>query len=319
MLAVIIIKWWHWAGFICAVLAFLAFDLGILHRHARPVKFREAVAWTGLWVVLALSFAWALAPLRGREEALEFLTGYLIELSLSLDNVFVIALIFGYFHVAAAHQHRVLFLGIIGALVMRGLMIGTGAALVARFHWVLYVMGAFLISNGIKMLVLGSEKVEPERNAVIRVARKFFPVTTEFAGEKFAVRRDGRTALTPLALVLMMVETTDLIFAVDSIPAIFAVTQNPFIIFTSNVFAILGLRSLYTVLAGAITYFRYLKVGLSLVLVFIGAKMLIAHWIEVPTGIALIVVGCVILAAMACSVVAGWREARRGATKARPE
>ncbi len=304
MLAFIEISVWHWVGFVIAILFLLALDLGLFHRSAREVKIKEAMFWTALWFSLAMVFAWALVLIRGHQEALEFVTGYIIELSLSMDNVFAIALIFGFFRIPGLQQHRVLFWGIVGALLMRGIMIGAGAALIQKFHFVLYLFGAFLVYTGIKMTMAKEEGVHPEKNPLIRLARKFFPVSHELHGQKFTTTLNGRKALTPLALVLVMVETTDLIFALDSIPAIFAVTQKPFIVFTSNVFAILGLRSLYFVLAGAIGYFRYLKVGLSFVLVFIGLKMLAAHWYVLPTGISLAVVGGIIAVAMAASIIA---------------
>jgi tellurite resistance protein TerC len=304
VLAFIEISVWHWVGFVIAILFLLALDLGLFHRSAREVKIKEAMFWTALWFSLAMVFAWVLVLVRGHQEALEFVTGYIIELSLSMDNVFAIALIFGFFRIPALQQHRVLFWGIVGALLMRGIMIGAGAALIQKFHFVLYLFGAFLVYTGIKMTMAKEEGVHPEKNPLIRLARKFFPVSHELHGQKFTTRLDGRKALTPLALVLVMVETTDLIFALDSIPAIFAVTQKPFIVFTSNVFAILGLRSLYFVLAGAIGYFRYLKVGLSFVLVFIGLKMLAVHWYPLPTGISLAVVGGIIAVAMAASIIA---------------
>jgi tellurite resistance protein TerC len=318
MLALIEITPWHWAGFILCVIVFLALDLGVFHRKAHVVKFKEALAWTSLWVTLSLSFAALLVPLRGREEAVEFITGYVIELSLSMDNVFVIALIFGYFRVPAQYQHRVLFWGILGALIMRGVMIALGAALVQRFLWTLYIFGVFLLFTGIKMLFVTDQGVQPEKNPVIRLARRLFPVSPDFEGQRFTTRLHGRRALTPLALVLVMVETTDLIFAVDSIPAIFAVTTKPFIVFTSNVFAILGLRSLYFVLANAIGYFRYLKVGLSVVLIFIGAKMLLdphgrpPRWfqVDIPTDVSLWTVAGIILTSIVLSVIVARREKR---------
>ncbi|MCU0783260.1 MAG: TerC family protein [Verrucomicrobia bacterium] len=316
MLGFIEITPWHWAGFILCVIFFLALDLGVFHRHAHVVKFKEALTWTAIWVTLSMSFAGALVPLRGKQEAVEFVTGYLIELSLSMDNVFVIALIFTYFRVPSQYQHRVLFWGILGALIMRGVMIAAGAALIERFTWMLYVFGAFLVFTGIKMMFVGNEEVHPEKNPVLRLARKLFPVSNDINSQKFTTRLDGRLALTPLALVLLTVETTDLIFALDSIPAIFGVTTKRFIVFTSNVFAILGLRSLYFVLAGMIDYFRHLKVGLSVVLVFIGVKMLLEphgqpeKWFQVaiPTGVSLLVVGVIILTSVLLSVTAARRE-----------
>ncbi|MFA6543903.1 MAG: TerC family protein, partial [Limisphaerales bacterium] len=308
MTASVEISPWHWAAFVGGVLVLLAMDLGVFHRTARVVKFREAFGWTLVWFALAMGFAELLHLNRPRGEAIEFVTGYIIELSLSMDNVFVIALIFAYFRVPQEQQHRVLFWGILGALVMRGGMIGLGAVLIRQFHWMLYVMGGFLVFTGVKMLFVDDDGVHPERNVFIRIARKFFPVTHAFDGQRFVTQMDGRAALTPLALVLLMVETTDLIFAVDSIPAIFAVTQNTFVVFTSNVFAILGLRSLYFVLAGAIGYFRYLKAGLSCVLVFIGVKMLLGIWdVQIRSGVSLTVVAGIILLAMGASIYAARR------------
>jgi tellurite resistance protein TerC len=324
MLALLGTTPFHWAGFVLCVLIFLALDLGVFHRQAHVVRFKEALGWTALWVSLSFCFGLFLAPLLvegwTKQETVEFITGYIIELSLSMDNVFVIALIFAYFRVPAQYQHRVLFWGILGALIMRGVMIAGGAALVRQFMWTLYFFGAFLIFTGVKMLFVTDEGVHPEKNIVIRLARKLFPVSPEFDGQRFTTLRLGRRALTPLALVLLMVETTDLIFALDSIPAIFGVTTNPFIVFTSNVFAILGLRSLYFVLANLITYFRHLKVGLSLVLVFIGVKMLLdphdhePKWfqLDISTNSSLLVVAAIILTSIAFSI-AGARFDRRGA------
>ncbi len=320
MLGFVEITPWHWAGFILCVVFFLALDLGLFHRQARPVRFWEAAAWSALWFVLAMAFAGAMFYWRGREEAAQFTTGYIIELSLSMDNVFVIALIFAFFRVPSQFQHRVLFWGILGALLMRGVMIAAGAALVQNFRWTLYLFGAFLVFTGIRMLLIKDAGVHPEKNLLVRGARKFFPVTGDLHGQKFLTRIDGRLLLTPLALVLLVVETSDLIFALDSIPAIFAVTTKPFIVFTSNVFAILGLRSLYFLLVGAIDYFRYLKVGLSSVLVFIGVKMLLdphghepkRFQIEIPIGVSLMTVATIILIAIVLSVMVAEREKRTG-------
>lgn len=313
MLASAAISAWDWAIFIAAVLFFLALDLGVFHRKAHEVSFKEALGWSVLWFCLALSFGIFIAPEMvpnwGPKERQEFITGYIIELSLSMDNVFVIALIFQYFAVPLKYQHRVLFWGILGALIMRGLMIWLGTELINRFNFILYILGAFLVFTGIKMIYSSSEdEIEPEKNLFIRLTRRFFPVTHEFDGPKFVTKVDGRRVLTPLALVLVMVETTDLIFAVDSIPAIFGVTLNSFIVFTSNVFAIMGLRSLYFVLAGAIGFFRYLKVGLSVVLCFIGLKMLIAKWHHISTGLSLLIVGTIIVTSILMSLVAARRE-----------
>ncbi len=316
MFALVAINGWHWAGFIVCILIFLALDLGVFHRRAHVVRFKEALTWTTVWFCLAMLFALMLKPLRGEKESLEFITGYLIELSLSMDNVFVMAVVFAYFRIPSEHQHRVLFWGILGALVMRGVMIGAGVALISLLHWVLYLFGALLLFSGIKMMFVDTE-VHPEKNHVLKLARKLYPVAPHLDGQKFLTQWNGRQALTPLALVLLMVETTDLIFALDSIPAIFGVTKDFFIVFTSNVFAILGLRSLYFVLAGAIRYFRYLKYGLSLVLVFIGVKMLLdphdepPRWffqVDIPIGISLLAVAGIILISMVVSVIAARRE-----------
>jgi TerC family integral membrane protein len=310
------VTFWHWAGFILCILVFLALDLGVFHRAARVIKFKEALAWSAFWFALAMLFAGMLALWRGREEATQFTAGYVIELSLSLDNVLVIALIFAWFRVPPAFQHRLLFLGILGALVMRGVMIAVGADLIHRFEWMLYVFGGFLLFAGGRMLFTRKEMVRPEKNPVLRLARKLFPIARDFDGLKFFTRLDGRLALTPLALVLVLIETTDLIFAVDSIPAVFSVTREAFIVFTSNVFAILGLRSLYFLLAGALGYFRYLKIGLSVVLVFVGVKMLVephgpsTQWfqIQIPTVISLLVVAAILSLSIAASVVAARRK-----------
>jgi tellurite resistance protein TerC len=311
---------WDWAIFVTAVVIFLLLDLGVFHRKAHEVKFKEALAWSTLWFILAFVFAFLIAPRMAENwtsvERNEFITGYIIELSLSMDNVFVIALIFQYFRVPLKYQHRVLFWGILGALVMRGVMIWLGTGLINRFQFFLYFLGAFLLFTGIKMVFTGDDdEIEPEKNFFVKLTRRFFPVTTEFHGSRFAIKENGRRVLTPLALVLVMVETTDLIFAVDSIPAIFGVTTKPFIVFTSNVFAILGLRSLYFVLAGAIGFFRYLKVGLSLVLCFIGFKMLIAKWHHIETRVSLFVVAAIIGTSILMSLLASQREARAAKKK----
>jgi len=307
---------WHWLGFIVFVLVCIAVDMGAFNRRARLVSSREALVWSCVWCALAMLFGGLLALMRGREEATEFITGYLIELSLSLDNILVIALVFTAFQVPQEFQRRVLVLGILGALTMRGLMIGVGAALVQHFNWLLYLFGVFLLVTGAKMFAAKKEAVEPEKNLVIRFARRLFPISPAFDGQNFLTRLNGRRALTPLALVLLLVETTDLIFAVDSVPAVFAVTQKAFIVFTSNVFAILGLRSLYFLLADAIGRFRYLKAGLSVVLIFVGAKMLLdphEHepiWFQtrIPTSASLLVVAAILAIAIALSLTAARRE-----------
>ena len=320
---------WIWLGFIAFVLAMLALDLGVFHRHAHTVSMKEALLWSLVWVLIGLSFTgvvyfgyehqWMDMGLTadavdgqvndGASAAVKYLTGYVLEKSLSVDNIFVIAMLFGFFAVPSIYQHRVLFWGVLGALVLRGVMIGVGAKLIAEFHWILYVFGAFLVVTGIKMLVMKTDHTDPNANVVVRIARRMFPVTTRFHGEHFFVRagtsashegelpgtaaiedavvdrtKPGTLMLTPLGLALVMVETTDVIFAVDSIPAIFAVTADPFLVFTSNVFAILGLRSLYFALAGMMNKFRYLKVALALVLLLVGVKMLAASWLKEMLG-----------------------------------
>ena len=278
---------WLWGGFTALVLLILAFDLGLLHRKQREIDFREALMMSGFYIALAALFNgwvfWQFGPQKG----LEFTTGYLIEYSLSLDNIFVIALIFGAFAVPKQYQHRVLFWGILGALVMRAGMIFAGTGLIMNFHWIIYVFGAFLIFSGIKMLKAVDAEPDPNGHWLVHALRKRLRITEGYEGEKFWVRRDGVLWFTPLFLVLMLVEFTDLVFAVDSIPAIFAITTDPFIVYTSNVFAILGLRSLYFALAGIIGKFHYLRYGLSLVLVVVGLKMVLVDVWKMPTALAL--------------------------------
>ena len=308
---------WVWLGFILCILFFLALDLGVFHRSPRVVKFREAIAWSGAWFALAMLFAAAIFVWRSRAEALQFTTGYVIEISLSLDNVMVMAVLFAYLRVPPQYQHRLLFWGILGVLIMRGAMIAAGAIMIAYYDWILYLFGAFLVLAGIQMLV-SKRQTQPERSLILRLAKGRFSISENFDGQKFFTRINGALFLTPLALALLLIETTDLIFAVDSIPAVFSVTQNAFIVFTSNVFAILGLRSMYFVLADAIGYFRYLKVGISAVLVFIGIKMLLdphgreSKWfqVELPTSVSLMVVAAILLISIALSVTAAHREKR---------
>jgi tellurite resistance protein TerC len=268
---------WLWIGFNVFVLLMLALDLGVFHRKSHIVSLKESLAWTGVWVALALLFNVGVWHYAGSQKGLEFFTGYLIEKSLSVDNVFVFALLFSYFAVPPLYQHKVLFWGILGALVMRTVMIVAGAALITKFEWIIYVFGGFLILTGIKMIVKREEEIHPERNPVVRWFKRLMPVTPDYRGDKFFVRENGIRMATPLFVVLLLVEISDVIFAVDSIPAIFAVTKDPFIVYTSNVFAILGLRSLYFALAGVMDKFHYLKVGLGVVLTFVGVKMILAH------------------------------------------
>jgi len=293
---------WLWAGFNLFVLALLALDLGVFHRKAHTVSLKEAAAWSAVWVTLALLFNAALWYFRGPEAGTQFLTGYLIEKSLSVDNIFVFALLFGYFAVPPIQQHRVLFWGILGALVLRAGFILAGAALLAAFHWIIYVFGAFLILTGLKMALARDTGLQPEKNPVLRLVRRLVPVTSGYREGHFFVREQGRWWATPLFLVLVLVETTDLVFAVDSIPAIFAVTSDPFLVYTSNVFAILGLRSLYFLLAGAIQTLIYLKLGLSAILVFVGVKMTITDLYKIPSLVSLLVITALLAVAIGASL-----------------
>jgi len=272
---------WFWVGFVGFVLAMLSLDLGVFHRTPHVVKPKEAAIWTGVWVALALVFAAGLFLIYGHEVGLTFLTGYVIEESLSVDNIFVIVLIFEYFRVPRICQHRVLFYGILGALVMRGIFIGLGAVLIARFHWILYIFGAMLVITGIRMAFRGDEEFNGEQNPIVKFVRRFMPMSHDFHGKHFFTVENGKRLATPLLLVLVLVEVTDLIFAVDSIPAIFGVTQDPFLVFTSNIFAILGLRSLYFLLAAVVDKFYLLKYGLAVILTFVGVKMLGEHWFDI--------------------------------------
>ena len=289
---------WLWIGFNLFVIAMLALDLGVFHRDAHAVSIREAGFWSGFWITLALTFNCGIYYFFGPEKGLEFLTGYLIEKALSIDNIFVFVLIFSYFSVPPRYQHRILFWGILGALIMRGAMIGGGIILIQKFHWIIYVFGAFLVFTGIRMATQDELAIEPESNPVIRAIRRFVPVTNAYHGQQFfAAEQKGersRRVATPLFVVLVLVETTDVIFAVDSIPAIFAITLDPFIVYTSNIFAILGLRALYFLLAGVIHKFHFLKIGLSVVLVFVGAKMLLDGLVEIPIVLSLGVIAFVI-------------------------
>jgi tellurite resistance protein TerC len=293
---------WFWIGFLVFVLAMLALDLGVFHRKAHEISVREAAAWSATWIALALLFAGGIYLYAGHVPATEFLTGYLIEKSLSIDNIFVIAMIFSYFAVPLRLQHRVLFWGILGALVMRGLFIALGAFLIATFHWIMYVFGALLLVTGIRMAMREEKPFDGEHNPVIRLARKVVPLTPEYHGEHFFVRDGARRLATPLFLALLLVEVTDILFAVDSIPAIFAVTSDTFLVFTSNVFAILGLRSLYFLLARMVTRFHLLRYGLAAILVLVGAKMALTTVVEIPSLVSLIAIAVI----LTISVVASW-------------
>ena len=303
---------WLWVGFNIFVLAMLALDLGVFHRKSHAVSGREALIWSIVWISLSLVFNAVIyfywdrmmpeSTYSNREAALAFLTGYLIEKSLSVDNIFVFILIFSFFAVPAQYQHRVLFWGILGALIMRGTLIAIGAALLEQFHWIIYVFGAFLIFTGIRMWGHQGEEVHPDQNPVVKFFRRFMPVTENFEKDQFFVRRAGKLMATPLFLILLVVESTDLVFAVDSIPAIFAVTQDPFIVYTSNVFAILGLRALYFLLANVMDQFEYLKYGLAAVLTFVGIKMVIVDFYKISTGVSLGVVAAILIISVVASL-----------------
>jgi tellurite resistance protein TerC len=293
----------HWAGFVLFVLALLALDLGVFHRKAHAVSLKEAGVWSAIWVGLALAFNALVVRAFGPERGLEFLTGYLIEKALAVDNIFVFYAIFAYFAVPAAFQHRVLFWGVLGALVMRAIFILAGAALLAKFHWVMYVFGAILVVTAIRLLTLPDEGIQPEKNPVYRLLRRFIPATSEYHGPRFTVVQNGKRYATPLLVVLVLLEWTDLVFAVDSIPAIFAITSDPFIVFTSNIFAILGLRSLFFLLQGVIGKFHLLKPALAAVLLFVGAKMLLIDFVKLPIGLSLAVVAGLIAVGVVASLL----------------
>jgi tellurite resistance protein TerC len=301
--------WWAWVGFLAFVTAMLALDLGVFNRKAHVVSLKEALAWCAVWFGLAMAFNLILAlkmPITaaGGNPALEFLTGYIIELCLSVDNVFVFIVIFQYFRVEPRHQHRVLFWGILGAVIMRAIFIFAGVTLINRFHWIIYVFGAFLVYTGIKLAIPKKDDgFEPEKNPAVRLARKFVPVTNQFEGGRFFTRVAGKLHATPLFLVLLVVETTDVMFALDSIPAVISITRNEFIIFTSNIFAILGLRSLYFAVAGIMQLFRYLNIGLAVILTFVGIKMLASGYLTVPIHFSLGIIGTVLAASIVASVM----------------
>lgn len=292
-----------WIYFNVFVLLMLALDLGVFNRKAHEVSIKEAMIWTGVWITLAMCFNALIYYWQGQAKALEFFTGYVIEKSLSVDNIFVFVLIFSYFKIPSIHQHKILFWGIIGALLMRAAFIFAGVAMLEKFHWTIYVFGAILIYTGYKMLVQKEKKIEPEKNPVIKLFRRIMPVTLELHDAKFFVNQNGKRFATPLFLVLILVETTDLIFAVDSIPAILAITQDQFIVYTSNVFAILGLRSLYFALAGMIDKFRYLSTGLAMILIFVGIKMVIVDFYKLPIQIALLVIVVILIISIVASLV----------------
>jgi len=297
-----------WVGFNIFILAMLALDLGVFHREAHAVSFREAIAWSIAWTVLAFVFNAGVWYWWGPTVGLQFLTGYLIERSLSIDNIFVFLLIFSYFRTPPQYQHRVLFWGILGALITRAIFIAVGVTLLHWLHWVIYVFGALLVLTGIKMALEKEKEIHPERNPVLRLARRLFRVTPDYRGGHFFVREQNLLLATPLFVVLLLIETSDVIFAVDSIPAIFAITLDPFIIYTSNVFAILGLRAMYFAISGVIPMFRYLHYGLAAVLIFIGAKMLLTEVYEIPITVSLLVVAGLLTASVLVSIIATRKE-----------
>src|SRR5215470_8173255 len=292
----------HWIAFIIFILVAIAVDLGVFHRKAHKISIKESLVWSVVWVTLAIAFGLWILQGYGRQPALEFFTGYIIEKSLSVDNLFVFLVIFRVFAVKDEYQHSVLAYGIVGALLMRGIMIVAGAALVERYEWIMYVFGAFIIYAGLHMLLARRAESHPENNFLVRYLSKHLPLTRGYRGERFFVREEGKRYVTPLFLVLLVVEITDVTFAVDSIPAIFGITRDPFIVFTSNVFAILGLRSLYFLLAGVLDKFAYLKIALALVLVFIGGKMVVEPWLHISVGVSL----GVVMGTLAIAVMASW-------------
>ena len=292
-----------WLIFAVAVVALLALDLGVFHRRAHEIKFREALGWSAAWFTAAFLFMWVVYFWRGPEQAVAFLAGYLVEWSLSADNVFVFLMIFSYFRVPSLYQHKVLFWGIVGAVVMRAFMITAGVVLIHAFHWIVYLFGAFLIFTGVHVAFQRDQEIHPERNPVFKLVRRMFPMTKRYHGPQFFLRRGGGWIATPLLLVLAVIESTDVVFAVDSVPAVLAITTDPFIVFTSNIFAILGLRSLYFVLAGVMPLFHYLRYGLAVILAFVGAKMMLSDVAPVPTPVALGVVALALLVSIALSLL----------------
>ena len=308
------LPWWAWVGFLAFVAMMLALDLGVFNRKAHVVSLKEALGWCAVWFGLAMAFnlliafqmpaTAATATAVASNPALEFFTAYIVELCLSVDNVFVFIVVFQYFRVEPRHQHRVLFWGVLGAVIMRALFIFAGISLINAFHWIIYVFGAFLVYTGIKLAIPKKEDgFTPEKNPAVRLARKFLPVTNHFEGGNFFTRVAGKLHATPMFIVLLVVETTDVMFALDSIPAVIAITRNEFIVFTSNIFAILGLRSLYFAVSGIMQLFRFLNIGLAVILVFVGAKMLASHYVSIPIHISLGIIGTVLAASMVASVM----------------
>jgi len=309
---------WAWAAFTLAVLGMLLVDLLVFHREAHEVRVKEAALWSGIWIAAGLLFGLFVWWNHGSQAGLEYYTGYLIEKSLSLDNVFVWMVVFSYFAVHPRYQHRVLFWGVVGAIVLRGLFIAAGVSLLEAFHWLVYVFGALLIVTGVRLALAGEERVDPERNPILRLVRRMVPMTESYVGQAFFVRRAGRLMATPMLAVLVVVETTDVMFALDSVPAVLAITREPFIVWTSNVAAILGLRALYFLIAGVLAQFRYLNYGLAVVLAYVGVKMAISEFYKIPTPISLAVIAAIVGTAIAASVVAERRERLQAAQPANP-
>ena len=295
---------WIWVVFIASVLALLALDLGVFHRKAHAVSLREAAIWTAVWVTLSVLFGGWIWWRGGAEPGLQFFTGYAVEYSLSVDNIFVFVLLFNYFAVPAEYQHRVLFWGILAALVMRGVFIALGVAIIERFAWVLYGFGVFLVFTGVRMFRHNNIEVHPEQNPAVKLCRRWLPFTPGWVGPKFFARQDGRLMATPLFLVFVVVNVTDVVFATDSIPAVFAITLNPFLIFTSNICAVMGLRSLYFLLAGAMNLFVYLQQALAVILTYVGVKMLVVRWVHIPTPVSLGFIAAILAVAMVASLAA---------------
>ena len=294
---------WAWGAFLIFIVAMLALDLGVFRRKSHEIKLKEALTWCAVWFSLAMSFAAIVWWWQGPERGLEWLTAYVVEIALSVDNVFVFIVIFTFFKVPKAHQHRVLFWGIVGAAILRFIFIFAGVALLARFHWLIYVFGAFLLVTGIKLALPQKDDFDPETNFAVRLLRRFYPVSPDYDGGKFFTMMNGVKAATPLFVVLIVIETTDVAFALDSIPAVLAISDLPFIVFTSNIFAILGLRSLYFALSGVMDLFRFLNIGLAFVLSFIGVKMLISGYYHIPVGISLATIACTLALAVGASLV----------------
>ena len=311
---------WFWVGFHAVIFVLLAIDLGVFNREAHVISLKEAGIFTAVWITTALLFNLGLFLVAGRQPGLEFLTGYLIEYSLSIDNIFVFVLIFSAFSVPGKYQHRVLFWGILGALILRGALIATGSILIEQFSWILYLFGAFLVFAGWRMLRSdGEEHVDLENNPILKLVRRFIPLTDKYHGQKFIVQENGRRVATPLFMVLILVEVTDVMFALDSIPAIFAITQDPFIVYTSNVFAILGLRSLYFLLAGIVDKFVFLRYGLAAVLTFVGLKLLLAEVFHIPNVLSLGVIVVALAASVIASLIYDQRKSEVADTPHQPE